>query len=270
MNIKLIGIDLDDTLLNDQKQISKKNIEAINKATEMGVKVVFVSGRPLNDTIIEYYSTVGLMKPNQLFCGFNGAAIFDVFSCEKIYSSMLSLNEIKEIFSFCSENDLACYAYIDNHIIYNKLNEYVLKEYEYNKCSFTKMDFNQIDEAFKAYKINIGEDEKILDEIEPICHKLFDHKYTIVRSQSFYLEFIPIDVDKYHCLEIVSEIYHINKDQIMAIGDSMNDYSFVRASYSVAMGNSVEKLKQDFKYITDTNNNDGVGKIIDKLIINKG
>ena len=56
----------------------------------------------------------------------------------------------------------------------------------------------------------------------------------------------------------------------MAIGDSMNDYSFVRASYRVAMGNSVEKLKQDFKYITDTNNNDGVGKIIEKLIINKG
>lgn len=269
MAVKLIGIDLDGTLLDDNKNISDRNVEAIKKATKENIRVVITTGRPLNAKIKNYYNQLGLFKEDQLFIGYNGSGIYSILDGKCIYKSTLKIPEISEIFSFASLFNASCYAYLDNLLLYNHLNVYVLKEYYFNKAKFEKIDPSVLSDDFECFKVMIAEKSDVLDRIESLIPEKLRNKYTIVRSMPYYLEFIPKGTNKYSSLKYVASLYNINEDEIMAIGDSMNDYSFVDAAYSVAMDNSVSKIKEDFKFHTLSNNEDGVAYIINKLVLNE-
>lgn len=269
MAVKLIGIDLDGTLLDDNKNISYSNIKAIKKATEENVKIVITTGRPLNAKIKDYHKQLELFNEDQLFIGYNGSGIYSIIDGKCIYKNTLKRPEILEIFNYASTFNTACYAYLDNLLLYNHLNVYVLKEYQFNKASFKKIDLSLLRNDFECFKVMIAEKSDILDIIEANIPEKLKNKYTIVRSMPYYLEFIPKETNKYSSLKYVASLYNIKDDEIMAIGDSMNDYSFIEAYYSVAMGNGVNKIKEDFKYQTLSNNDDGVAYIINKLVLNK-
>ena len=266
MSIKLIGIDLDGTMLNDNKEISTINIEAIKNALSLGVRVVLATGRPLNDIVVNYHKQLGLFNPGQEFVGYNGSALIDVCTNTYIEKHMMNLDNVKEVFSFASSMNAACYAYLSDVLLYNHLNEYVLKERYFNNSNFDQIDLDNLPNDFECFKVMIAEEKSVLDVIEKSIPDYLKEKYTILRSMDIYLEFIPKDANKFNALRNVAKRHGIKDDEIMAIGDSMNDYPFKDAKYSVAMANSVSKIKNEFKYHTASNNDSGVGLIINDFI----
>lgn len=266
MNIKLIGIDLDGTLLDDQKLISEENIKSIKKATKKGIKVILATGRPLNDIVIQYHKQLGLYKKGQVFVGYNGSSIIDVYNNKFIETDMMKLDNVREVFNFAEAQGAACYAYLSDILLYNHLNEYVLKERYYNNSNFGKIQLDNLPCDFECFKVMIAEDPITLDRIEANIPLILKEKYTILRSMPHYLEFISKTADKFSALKKIAINYGIKDEEIMAIGDSMNDFPFINAGYSVAMENSVGKIKESFKYTTLSNNDSGVAYIINKLI----
>ena len=268
MKIKLIGIDFDGTLLNDKKEIPALNIEMIKRATEKGVMIALTTGRPINDVTQGYHRQLGIFKPGHPFIAYNGAAVMDITNGDFIIKHELGLSEVKEIFAHAEKYNAVCYAYRNDALLYNFLNDYIWEEKIFNDTVFKPIDLNALTDDFKCFKVMFAESPELLDRMEKEMPEELKNKYTILRSLDHFLEFIPKCADKWTALKSVGELYGIKEDEIMAIGDSMNDYSFKNAKYSVAMVNAVPGIKEAFKYQTTLNNNEGgVGQIIYDLVL---
>ena len=268
MKIKLIGIDFDGTLLNDKKEIPALNIEMIKKATEKGVMIALTTGRPINDVTQGYHRQLGIFKAGHPFIAYNGAAVMDITNGDFIIKHELGLSEVKEIFAHAEKYNAVCYAYRNDALLYNFLNDYIWEEKIFNDTVFKPIDLDALTDDFKCFKVMFAESPELLDRMEKEMPEELKNKYTILRSLDHFLEFIPKGADKWTALKSVGELYGIKEDEIMAIGDSMNDYSFKNAKYSVAMVNAVPGIKEAFKYQTTLNNNEGgVGQIIHDLVL---
>lgn len=268
MKIKLIGIDFDGTLLNDKKEIPALNVEMIKRATEKGVMIALTTGRPINDVTQGYHRQLGIFKPGHPFIAYNGAAVMDITNGDFIIKHELGLSEVKEIFAHAEKYNAVCYAYRNDALLYNFLNDYIWEEKIFNDTVFKPIDLDALTDDFKCFKVMFAESPELLDRMEKEMPEELKNKYTILRSLDHFLEFIPKCADKWTALKSVGELYGIKEDEIMAIGDSMNDYSFKNAKYSVAMINAVPGIKEAFKYQTSLNNNEGgVGQIIRDMVL---
>lgn len=268
--IKLIGIDCDDTLLDSNKRISHENCNTIDKVNELGIKCVLTTGRPYVKRTVDYYKDLNLYNEGQYFIAYNGAAIYDIFSGKIIYSHPLEYIDILKIHSAVSIYNVSHYIHKTGTVCYDVMNEYVYLEKKFNDLELIKIDFNNLDTDEKAFKYMLGGSPSLIKEIYEKVPKEVKEKYNVVISMPCFLEFMHKDVNKWNGLKTLANHLSINENSIMAIGDSMNDYEMIKYSkVGVAMGNSVDRIKEIADYVTDTNDNDGVAKIINKLILNK-
>ena len=115
----------------------------------------------------------------------------------------------------------------------------------------------------------IDEPEKLEEVLENIPKELFD-KYTIVRSAPFFLEFLNKDANKGTALKALCETINIPIEKSIAVGDEENDQHMIKlAGLGVAMGNARDSIKEIANYVTCSNNEHGVAKVIDKFILNR-
>ena len=115
----------------------------------------------------------------------------------------------------------------------------------------------------------VDEPEK-LEEIMQNIPQEFHDKYTIVKSAPFFLEFLNKKANKGNALKSLCENINLPIEQSIAVGDEENDQHMIKyAGLGVAMGNARQSIKEISDYITDTNDNHGVAKVIDKFILNK-
>lgn len=266
--IKLIGIDCDDTILNSKKEISDFDTLMIRKANdEKNIKCVLTTGRPFVKGTIEYYKKMQIYKENQYYIAYNGAAIYDVYKEKLLFSSLLTSDDIKKIHSVVKDYPVSHYIHKTGCIYCDMVNEYSYLEKEYNGIEIYNIDFENISDNEKAFKYMLGGEPHLIKEIFSLIPKEIKEKYNVVISMPCFLEFMKKDVNKWNGLLELAKILEINSNEIMAIGDSMNDYEMIKnAKIGVAMGNSLEKIKSIASYVTSDNDNDGVGKAIKKLI----
>ena len=274
--IKIIGFDLDDTLLNSDKKINDK--EAILEAINRGVKIVFCSGRPFVQRTKEYYQELGL-NSNTYYVAYNGVVIYDVSNSNIVSMNNLDNYDITYIYQniknvidsvltneSLSSEGFALYTHYDNVVYTDRHNHFVDLEHLYNNIDVIERDFWK-ESSFVAHKFMVGGDPKDIKILyDLIKDKLND--YTCLISMPCFIEVFKKDVDKYQGLVSVARMYGISEDEIMAFGDSMNDYPMIKnAHIGIAMGNSVETIKEVSDYVTDDNDNYGITKALKKYKI---
>lgn len=267
--INLIVLDVDDTLLNDSKDIPIQNIESIKMACSLGIKVVVASGRPLSKTTIDIYEKLNIFKEDNYFIAYNGASIYDVYTKEVLFSKLLEKDEIIELDNyFKTASPLSArYVHIDENVTVINPNKYSYLEYEYNLKDHVEGDYLSIKNVC-AYKYQIADEPEIISQLYKNLKKEFHEKYNVVITMPCFLEFTKKGVDKYSAIKILSTKLNIKNDEIMTIGDSMNDYSMIKnAGIGVAMGNAINEIKSVCKLIVDTNEKYGVSQAVN-LIIN--
>lgn len=256
MNYKIIALDLDDTLLNDERKVSDFTKETLLECEKKGMYVVLASGRP-NTGVIAVSEMLGL-KDNYML-SYNGGQIFR--NDEVIFSMDVTKAQLDMMFDLAVENETCILTYTkDEILVYNK------NEYAQIESDLVGMPIREV-ENFKTLDLESVPKAMFVDEPEKV--KVMQEKYAnleglnVAISKPFFLEFVKTGVDKGQSLLRLGKIVNATVEEIIAFGDSYNDISMLEvAGTSVAMENAVNAVKEICTNSTDTNNNDGVAKYI--------
>lgn len=271
MSYKLICTDMDGTLLKDDKQISKATLDTIAKAHEKGVKLAITTGRIFVSA--KYYAhLIGVKAP---VIASNGAYVRD--GNNVIYQCILGKESCNEILSIFKKYDLIPHLYTTDSLytsnrkytsqFYEKGNKLVPKDYRIN---IEKIDDWQ--KLIKSEGDNILKAVAIDDDLEKLKKAKEEFKalgkYEVVSSFSCNFELMNKEVSKGKAVERLTKYYNLTKDEVIAIGDNENDLSMIEyAGLGVAMENGEEIVKKSANYITSSNEDDGVRKVIEKFVL---
>lgn len=267
MSYKIIALDLDGTLTNSEKIITEKTKQALMDCQEKGVKVVLASGRPTAG-IVKLAKELELDRFGGFVLAFNGARIIDFKTREVIYNEILPANRISEIYESALALDVGIVTYTEDEIILgNGVDEYNELEAKVNGIPAREVDdFSE----FFNFPLNkclfTGEPEKIARG-ERVLKKRFREYLNIYRSEPYFLEIMPPDVDKAYSLGKLLEYLGLKKEQMICCGDGYNDLSMIKmAGLGVAMENAQEIVKKAARFITFSNDKDGIAYVVEKFL----
>lgn len=282
---KLIAIDLDGTLLNSYGEVSKKNKEAIQYALNKGIEVILASGR---DTQTMKKMSIELGIKNYLIAG-NGANIYNIKLDKDIYENFINKEKALKIIKICKENSIFFNVYTNIGIITESLNynvkvfnnennykpnckrtniEIVNDIYSYISennfdilkiiiCDNSKIIFNNI-----IGKLKLIKDVEVLD-IEHMSKKIIKDGTQEYHVEYFYTEVTNKNANKWEAIKYLAKVLNIKQEEIVCIGDNMNDFEMVKnAGLGITMKNSALEKQNIANFITEDNNSDGVGKAI--------
>ena len=267
--IKLVAIDMDGTLLNSKKELLEETKQYFknfhNKNTE--TLLVLCTGRP-ETGIRPYLKDLGYLEENHYIISQNGANIYESQTGKRVMDVFLDSNAIQKWIDLGKEHGLSVMGgSID---CYYSFDEDPTPWMEFDtKIVSAKVKRISRQESLSTdfYKILILGEEEELDRFETFIPEEWRDEFYVVRSQKYLLELLTKGVNKAFGLEKLAKELNIQPSEIAAIGDAANDIEMLKyAGVAVAMGNASEEVKAISDIVTDTNENNGVIKAIDKLI----
>lgn len=276
MNYKIIAVDMDGTLLNDNKLVSDYNLNMINRAVEAGVKFVIASGR-VPSGLKFYEATVANNQP-MICC--NGAIILD-HKNEIIYSNPMSKGSLLKIIDILREEKDTYYHFYDEGIIYTEQFGYAAEKfYKFNRTIDKKFRVEiriivDSKEFIKNTKCDISKIVVIDDDIEYLksLRKKIDKILEVetTKSDMNNIEIMTKGTSKGNGLRLLAQHYGISVEECIAIGNDENDISMIEAAgLGVAVYNARDSIKKYANYVTEKDNNNGaIGEVIEKFILNK-
>lgn len=265
---KLLAIDMDGTLLNSNKIISKGNKLAIKKAIEKGVKVVITSGRGLKG-LEKFLNEVHLRGEGQYLIANNGGTIYRTSDFKCISYKGLKGRDLLKAHALSVEYGLNMIAYTHEDSIASEENEFTRFETEYVGNPVKIINFStDVNDEDEITKILFSQTEEILTKKILEMPKEFYSEYNVVKTMPIVLEIMDKDCNKGYGVKVLADKLGIKKEEIMCIGDEANDIEMVTyAGLGIAMGNAISELKDLAGYVTLDNDNDGVAKAIEKFIL---
>lgn len=265
---KIVAIDLDGTLFDDKKNISKENKIALAKAKELGVKIVIATGRPLKG-VMPVLEELGLTTKEDYVIIYNGAKVFNVGTKEMVFTSSINGKDVRELYQESLRLKVHFHAFrINEELITKDKNPYTDVEATINHIEDHIFDFTKIkDEDLFLKAMMVDNDFNVSRCMEEI-HPIYKERYSMVRSASIFLEFLNPSTDKGKALKALADYLHIPMEETMAIGDQGNDLPMILAAgMGVSMGNAQEYIKKQADFITLDNESSGVGYAISKFIL---
>ncbi|MQS98579.1 Cof-type HAD-IIB family hydrolase [Companilactobacillus halodurans] len=268
--IKLIAVDIDDTLLSSYHQITLGTKKALNKALDSGIKVVLCSGRPLAG-VSRYLDQLGISGDEQYVITNNGALV-ETVSGKIMSRSTLNNAEYRELADFATSHRMPYYVLDNDSNVYTSnqdINRMVVKQAWENQAGIFVRTPDQLPADFEITKAAIIGEKSDLDKYEPTVNKVLAEKFYVVRAGDNFIEIMHQNVNKGKGLKQLSQALNINSDEVMAFGDEKNDLPMLDfAKHAIAMGNGSDLAKSHANYVTDTNDNDGIAKALNKLVFN--
>lgn len=273
--IKMIGLDLDGTLLNSQKQLSDYSREILESAIAQGVIVLVSTGRPLFG-VPEFMREFPGMK---YMLTANGARILKKEQgWEILYENLLSLEDASKVLDVLEEYDTLRDVYhngigyagraelerIEEFYPEPAMREYILK---------TRNRVDNVREKMKEFSCGLDKIQAVFSSVEDRNEAMErlkrDTPFAITGALFNNIEVNAQGVNKGNGLIRLGETLGIQREEIMACGDGLNDLDMLRTvGLGVAMRNAVEEVKQISDYITESNDEDGVAKAIEKFVLN--
>ncbi len=275
MDIKLIAIDLDGTLLRSDRSLSEENRLAIHKAKSAGVQVVLCTGRPLRamDYLLD---EIGLRDKEDLAITYNGGLIQKTQTGEIVKQMTFNREECLDVFELGQQLGLPV-NFIDLDYVYEPPypvgaeSIYMAdtrKKPKKGGLQFREVVLDEIPDSIAINKIVMSRPGEELDAVIPHIPDHYHERYNIYKSQDFILEVLPQNVDKGNAMRLIGEMLELEKEEIMGIGDQENDLSLVtHAGLGIAMGNAIPRVKEAADYITKTNDENGVAHAIQKFVL---
>lgn len=263
---KLIAIDIDDTLINDDKEVTPATQTALEKAVEAGVIVTLATGRA-------YASAQAIARQTGLnvpIITYQGALIKNLMDEKILYERYVPFDAADKLFRYCVEKGLHLQTYIDDKLYAREENEKLLAYCRLNRTPFyIEPDFAKVI-AKPTPKLLIIDEPDYLDEIAPELRELLGPDVHITKSKPNFLEFMHREGTKGHALTFLAKHFDVPMEATVAVGDSWNDHEMLEAAgLGVAMGNAIQALKDIADYVTASNNEDGIKHVIDKFILQK-
>lgn len=267
MTIELIAIDLDGTLLTPEKKISAKVKKTIEIAKTKGIKIVLCTGRPLPG-VFPILEALNLQEEGDYVITYNGALVQQSQNGKAISHHTLNFESFLEIEEMSRQIGIHCHAIDEKHIYTaNKdISPFSVRESFLVNMPIRYRTIEEMDPTLVISKMMMIDEPDLLDAAIVKLPKSFHDKYTILKSEPFYLEVLNKAASKGQALKDLAQILDIPKENIMAIGDNENDIDMIEyAGMGVAMGNAIASVKEICDYVTDTNEYDGVATAIETI-----
>lgn len=268
--IKAVFIDIDETLTNSQREVTEKTKLEIKKCVENGVKIILTSGRSRREAM-DFQEQIGT---SPYIVSSNGASAYDAENEVEIYNERIDPQMVLQLIKHSRENgyriklnykDLLVMneaAYPDEkdkEVSYEEL-ERVAVEEQVVQCVITSTDFEKM-KVFRDYIKNECVGIAVANE-----SKRFKNP-DLKPSRNYYCDVASVKVSKGNAVKAVCEYFEIKPEEIVTIGDGENDLSmFELTPNSVAMGNSLPEIKEKANYVTASNDEDGVAKVLGVII----
>lgn len=265
--IKLIAVDIDDTLLNPDNVISRRNAEVIRQAQEQGITVTIATGR-MYCSARPFAQQLGIDVP---LITYNGALIKNSLSGDVLHFQPIKPDIAAAVLELFQRQGWYIQTYIDD-VLYVKEVSSKARQYE----ALAKVEAIALgDEVYARHKgllkmLAIAEREQ-LAVIQEAVRQEIGNELNIANSKVNYIELTHPLANKGIALDFLAKKLGIRQEQVMAIGDSTNDLDMLRyAGCSVAMGNAQDKVKKAARYVTLSNREDGVASAIEKYALQSG
>lgn len=269
---KLIAFDMDGTLLNSNKKISIKTLEAIKKASNAGKIVILNTGRCPAE-LEEYYEELPTVR--YLNC-LSGALIYDLKEDKSIYTKSLKEKEIETLIKIGKKNnDMVHLMSIPSIVEKDKvphMEDYHMGVYQpmYERVTTKVEDIYDyyIKELFQVEKLNIY--HKTTEEREESRNAIIEQhlEVELKEAEDTALEINSKGVNKASGLKALCEHLGLSLEETIVVGDADNDIDALKvAGLSVAMGNSIDAVKDICNVIVSDNDHDGCAEAIEKYLL---
>lgn len=271
MEKKILFLDLDGTLLNDEKKITEENLMAIEKAIDAGHAVVVTTGRPKGG-ISEQIKALKMDRPGCYAIAANGATIYNTHTGEIIYESGVPREHLRYAFEQAYQYGVFPQTYTRDAVLAEK----DTPELQYY-CKLVKMPYEIVEDVtsrleydpIKMLFIHLDDRSKLeafRAHVEPWYQ---ERQLEVFFSSDRHLEFMPQGVNKGAGVRFLSEYLGVSYENTLAAGDAENDISMLQAvATPCVMINARPEMYQYGKYITTKDNNhSGVAEIIEKFML---
>ncbi len=265
MPIRLLALDLDGTLLNDQLEIHPLDRAAVRAAAGSGVQVVLATGRMFRSSL-PYAQELGLTGP---IINYQGAMVRDIATGEVLYRCELTLPMQRQVLTFAEPRDLHVNVYVDEKVYTARARpeaDLYARIARAPYCVVGRLSEWIHDEATKM----------VLVDLDPtkVAQKMADLRSwmgTVARvtvSLAWFVEVVNPEVSKARALAMVADRLHVPQAEVCAIGDNENDYDMIAWSgFGVAMGTAPPLVKSAAKFVTVTPQEAGVAQVIQRFIL---
>jgi len=265
--IKLIALDIDGTIMDKTFCISQRVKSAVKNAADNGIYVLLATGRMYSATV-PIAEELGLKTP---LVTYQGGLVQEFYESNQILMHhTLSYELSRQVVTDLRNYGIQINAYI-NDMLYAENVSPILDEYAF-KRNIPVISVNNFDnlENFEPTKLlALDYDINLIDTVKNELKSKYDGLINICKSTPNFCEFVNNDCSKAKSILFLAQKAGIDRSEIMAIGDQDNDREMLEiAEIAVAMGNAEESLKKIADYVTDSVENDGAAKAIEKFIIN--
>lgn len=264
--IKLVASDLDGTIIDKDNDIFEDNFNAIRDINKSNIPFVVCTGKTYSiykGLCSSFHASYGIFG--------NGTSIIDLKTGEKIYQKLLDIADVEKVIALAKKDNLHVHIYTNNHIITEELLYLDLRNYKLQKKHIynNRLSFKVVPDLLKYVQRNNLEISKVVisstsslesvkAEIESTINvdvfnikKYGEFKDRIIDKEYEYLDIIPKNVNKGTALEYLSNYLNIDKKEILAVGDNLNDLSLLKtAGVGIAVNNAYSELKQVANYTT--------------------
>ena len=272
LGYRLIALDVDGTLTNSEKKMTKKTREALIRAEQQGALLAIASGRPL-------YGLVPLMKELEMdrfggyLLAFNGGQVVDALDLRVMDENSIPLDILYPLLDWFSDYqrryDVAMLTYGENGTVLTERGEapYVLLESRINAMPVEEVSSMRETIVKPVPKVLLSGPGEILEKLEQETLQKFGDSLSIFRSEAFFLEVCPQGIDKGNALARLLSLLHMKREELMAFGDGYNDLSMMEyAGLGIAMGNAKEEIKNKADDVTLSNDEDGIAAALNRWL----
>lgn len=255
--IKMIALDLDNTLLNSQKKISLRNEQVLRQLHAQGIHVVLCTGRPIN-AIWPYIEQLGLTTPDDFTITFNGGLVINNATKEHLFEMGMQKADLQPLFDFVKQEKIPLDV-LDFERVYEladlpaSIYKTVLKNIDFEDRRIVDLPETTYSKAVMAIPA-----PQLQEIIASLPGELTAH-YHAVQSQPMIMEFLPQHVDKSVGLKALLEHFDADFSNLMSFGDADNDLGMIKAaSQGIVMANGLPEVKEVATALTTSNDEDGV------------
>ncbi|HIV42240.1 MAG TPA: Cof-type HAD-IIB family hydrolase [Candidatus Mediterraneibacter guildfordensis] len=274
--IKMIGLDLDGTLLTDRKEFTDRSKRALRTAIDSGIVVLIATGRPLTGIPEEIRNFPGM----RYALTSNGAKVMDVWENRVVDEHLLSAKLAEKALEICGKYDTLQEVYYDGVSYAPADKRDMIPRYHKNPNMWEYMRKTRIwvEDIFRM----VRESDRGLDKIQMLFADMEERTKAwqelsevegleLVGSLGYNIEINAAGVNKGSGLVSLGRLLGIRREEIMACGDGDNDLLMLKeVGFGVAMANAEEEVKKAADYITLSNEEDGVADAIEKFALRGG
>lgn len=267
MGYKLIAMDLDGTLNNDQKVITEKTKAALMAAQKEGIRLALASARP-SPGLFKERDILRLQDYKGILMSYNGGRIVDAETGKVLFETSMDLEETRQVLR--KLESLPVTPILDDGVQFYVADKNGYKvDYECKNNNMVCSEVGNLAEFlnFAPIKILMSVQPKELPQVQKEIAAFLPESLTVVQTAAFYLEVIPKVINKGQGIRDICKVLGLSTEEVISFGDAANDIPMLReAGMGVAMGNAAEPVKAAANMVTLSNNEDGIAAALEKLL----